>query len=404
MEHKFEDYNKKEQRDIIFEIIRQKYINDPDMNGFGKNTKYMIKVLKDFESDNISQESAKQKIVDFYDYFNTEIASEVLFYFYHIAEGVAEDSTGIKSEKYRKVCEIISNIINIDDLKKRVQPPEDKLTNTDKSNGGFVVQTYSRYPDPKSYVAPTKPPKVHNFPNPYINKDFKSICDYVRYKFFELMEESHIENFQNLDAEISVSYLVPDSDEFINFPQVEYDGEEEDLDFENTGDFIINDENSITFGGGGDWQEPKTFSFKLEKNGKVKAFDIVDDYDDSNWTSNPEMILKVICKLFGLNIKNYNPDSVNPDDVKLLYDDMVANKDYKLTVPSNITTDDCVKAICKYFRKNDKYLDDMTEPKNWKRLSKKGTHICIRIFENKVTKSQVKVTSTNTKIIKVEQI
>lgn len=405
MEHKFEDYDKKEQREIIFEIIRQKYLKSPDMNGFSKKCNYMIKILKDFESGNITETSTKQKIVYFYDYFSQEIANEVLFYFYHIAEGVVEDSTGEKSERYGKICDIISNIINIDDLKKRIIVPEDKLSSTDNSHSGFSLQSYSRFPAPNSYVAPPKPPKLHKFTNPYINKDFKSICDYVRYKMFDLFHDTDdIENFEDLNDVISVVDLVPDGDDFINFPQVDYDGEMEDLDFENPGDFIINDENSITFGGGGDWQEPKTFSFKLEKNGKVKAFNITDDSDDNNWTSNPEMILKVICKLFGLNINNYNPDSVNPDDLKRLYDDMVANKDYKLTEPENITTEDCVNAICKYFRKNVNYLPDMVDKKNWKRLSKKGTHICIRVFENRVTMSQVKVTSTKIEIIKVETI
>jgi len=401
MIHKFNDYNSKEQREIVFEIIRQKYIHNQGLNNFGNNCAFMVNLIKSFEAGQINDEDLKTKLEEFHNKNRKDIAEEVLFYFYNIAEGMADSADPAKASKFIIFGKIIKKIIDVDAISNTIQTPDDKMGDIDRGNGGFVLQSYSKYPSPAGYTPPPPPPPAHSFKNPYTSKDFKSICDYMRYKIFDEFEHIMIANFEDLEDSIEPTYLIPDSDEFINFPQwTDEDGDKEDLDFENPGDFIINDENSITFGGCGDWQEPQTFSFKLEKNGKIKAFDIEDGYSDQD-SYGVENVIRIICELFGLNKNNYNINSTDPADMLTLYNDMVANKDFKLKLTKEITTEDCVDAIVDFFSTDSA---DLRNQKNWKRKSKTGSGIFIRVFENKITKDQVKVTSTKTEIINIEKI
>lgn len=66
-------------------------------------------------------------------------------------------------------------------------------------------------------------------------------------------------------------------------------------------------------------------------------------------------------------------------------------KDEKMN--NEIRTEDCVRAIQVLFGVG-----------NWKRISKKGSEIIERIFENKDTGVQVKVNSTKTEIISIEKM
>lgn len=332
MIHKFKDYNREEQREIVFELIRQKYLYEPNLNNFANNCKTMQTLIKGFESGQINADDLKSKFQDFYNK-NKKVAEEILYYFYNIVEGVAEKSEPTRSTIFNKVGKIIKDVIDVETISNTIQPPEDKMGKMDNNGGGFALVSYSKYPAPASYVAPPPPPPIHDFKNPYVSKDFQSICDYVRYKFFDVLEDhsqhdrEYFKGLADLD-QITITEILPDSDEVVNFPQCETeDGDTEDLDFENYGDFVINNENSVTFSGGGDWQEPQTFSLKV-KNGKIKAYDIYEGYDDGDYDA--KGILKVICKLFGLNRKNYNVKSEDPSSLKQLYDDMVQNKDYKI--------------------------------------------------------------------------
>jgi hypothetical protein len=408
MIHKFKDYNRAEQREIVFEIIRQKYLYEPQLNNFGENCKYISGIIKSFESGQLDKDDLANFLEDFYKKNEKSIAEEVLFYFFIISEGVAEQT---KKSRYKLVCEAIKKIINVDAIQSTIEPPEEKMGKPEGgSNGGFTMISYSKYPSPEGYTPPPPPPPLHTFKNPYTSKDFKSICDYVRYKIFEEIIGNKIETLEDLgDLDPAYSFI-PDSDEFINFPQCEdEDGDKEDLDFENPGDFIINNENSITFGGGGDWQEPQTFSFKLEKNGKIKAFDIEDGYSD-NENYDAEGIIKIISKLFGLNRKDYNPESTDPNDLVTLYKDMIANKDFKLNPEpkstTKIQTEDCVTEIINYFKgKKTNSGSPLLDAKLWKRLSKTGSKDSIkREFENKKTGDKVFVMSTETEIFDIVEV
>jgi hypothetical protein len=64
-----------------------------------------------------------------------------------------------------------------------------------------------------------------------------------------------------------------------------------------------------------------------------------------------------------------------------------------------ITTEICINAIVNHY-KNDG--DDLTNPKNWKRISKKGLDIITRVFENKRTNQKIVVTSTVTEITDIQ--
>jgi hypothetical protein len=403
MIHKFKDYNKNEQREIVFEIIRQKYLHSPKLNNFGDNCKWVSNVINNYVADKIDVKELKTHLeTNFYNRINKKIAEEVLFYFYHIADGVIEKSTPDKAKKFSKVGEIIGEIIDIDDLNDKVEPPEDKISSIDNS-GGFTMVSSGRYPSPSSYTPPPPPPPMHNFKNPYTNKDFKTICEFLRNKLFDLIIDEEPNTIEDLEN-ISPSYLVPDSNECDTFPQVkDEDGDTEDLDFENPGDFIIDDENCMSFSGGGDWQEPLEFSMKMQ-NGKIKAFNIQEGYNDSDYESGSVMIMKIVCKLFGLDINDYPIDGTDPKDMARLYNDMVKNKDYKLNLNKELRTEDCVQAIVDYFPNES---SDFRNPKNWKRKSKSGiasVNIYIRIFANKVTGEEVKITSSNTEIKKIEKL
>ena len=399
---KFSDYNRNEQREIIFEIIKQKYLHNPKLNNFGSNCAMFANSIKEFEADKILQSELTDRFKKFYINNNKDIADEVLFYFYNVAEAVA-DKYPAKKLKYSKICDIIKDIIDVDKLTNEVVPPEDKMGSSDKTSGVFVLTGYNSYHKPKSYVEPPEPPSIHNFSNnPIPANTYETMCDWVRWKIFELFKEDarFLKALKDL-GNISMESLIPDPDQVENFPQcTDEDGNKEDLDFENPGDYIINHENSITFGGGGDWQDPQTFSIKV-KNGKFKAFDIEDDYDD-NGANGAEATINVICKLFGL-VDNYDWNSKNQQDLARLYRDMVKNKDFKLNVVKDISTEDCVAAIVDFFAKKSS-PPALTDPKNWKRKSKTGSVIFTRIFENKVTKDQVRVTSTKIKIQKIEVI
>lgn len=400
---KFGDYSRNEQREIIFEIIKQKYLHNPQLNNFGTNCAMFANLIKDFDAGLLLQSELTDKFKDFYNKNTKTIADEVLFYFYNVAEAIA-DKYPAKKLKYSKICDIIKDIIDIDALTKEVTPPEDKMGKSDATSGGFVLTGYNSYPKPKSYVEPPEPPSIHNFSNnPIPENTYKTMCDWVRWRIFDLfkVDARRLKTLKDLGG-IYMAELIPDSNQVENFPQcTDEDGEKEDLDFENPGVYIINHENSITFGGGGDWQEPQTFSVKVQ-NGKFKAFDIQDDYDDGGGYD-AEATLKVICKLFGLDIDNYDLKSTNQQDLARLYRDMVKNKDYKLNVIKDISTEDCVAAIVDYFAKQGS-TQALTDPKNWKRKSKTGSVVFTRIFENKVTKDQVRVTSTKIKIQKIEVI
>ena len=402
MIHKFKDYNENEQREIVYEIIRQKYMHDPNLNNFQNNTKFITNLIKGLLTDQISADLVQTKLEELYSKVKKSVGDEILYYFYNVVEGSAERAEPVKASKFNILSKIISKIIDVNAISNTITPPEDKINDIDHNNGGFSMISYGKYPSPASYIPPPPPPPLHDFKNPYETKDFKSICDYMRYKIFDEIIGEKCETIEDLENITTAYNLMPDSDEFVNFPQVtDEDGDKEDLDFENPGDFIINDENSITFGGGGDWQEPQTFSFKLDK-GKIKAFDIQDGYSD-NSSGGSEEILKIICELFGLDIENYTIDGTDPNELATLYSDMVKNKDFKLNVVKEITTADCVDAIIKFYSLNSLYHSSITNPKNWKRLSKSGSGIFTRIFQNKVTNEKVKVTSTKTQIIKVEK-
>jgi len=117
------------------------------------------------------------------------------------------------------------------------------------------------------------------------------------------------------------------------------------------------------------------------------------------------MILEIICKLFGLNIKDYDSNSTDPEDMSRLYDDMVKNKDYKLNPPkiTKIETADCVLAIIDYFKsKNTDTNSPLLNQKLWKRVSKTGSGNSIkREFENKKTGDKVYIISSETEILNV---
>ena len=401
MYFKFEDYNRNEQREIVYEVIRQKYLHDQQLNNFGNNCKLISDTIRSFESGTLVANEVKTKFQDFYNQNKKEIADEVLFYFYNVADGVAEKFPS-KTGTFKKICDILKDIIDVDAIGKTITPPEDKMGPADSSSGGFTMIPYTKYPTPKSYVAPPPPSPTHDFKNPYPSLVYKSICDWVRYKIFDIFEQESnlLKGMDDLEV-IYLSELIPDSNQVESFPQAsDGNGGKEDLDFENPGDFVINNENSITFGGGGDWQEPMTFSLKVLPSGKIKAFDIHDDYNDDD-DYGAKGILKLICKIFGLDINNYDVESEDPNDLARLFADMVANKDFKLNVVKDITTEDCVAAIVQKFPNESA---DFRNPKNWKRKSKIGSQIIIRVFENKLTKDQVRVTATMTQITKIEKI
>ena len=156
MIHKFKDYNKNEQREIVFEIIRQKYLHSPQLNNFGENCKWVSNVINNYVADKIDLKELKTHLeTNFYNRINKKLAEEVLFYFYHIADGVIEKSTPDKAKKFSKVCEIISEIIDIDALNDKIEPPEDKISSIDNS-GGFTMVSSGRYPDPSSYSPPPR--------------------------------------------------------------------------------------------------------------------------------------------------------------------------------------------------------------------------------------------------------
>lgn len=70
-----------------------------------------------------------------------------------------------------------------------------------------------------------------------------------------------------------------------------------------------------------------------------------------------------------------------------------------------ITTADCVKAIIKYFYEKDEENLDLMKSANWKRRSKSGTgNNIVRTFENTVTKSIMKVISSEDNIFKVSEL
>ena len=64
-----------------------------------------------------------------------------------------------------------------------------------------------------------------------------------------------------------------------------------------------------------------------------------------------------------------------------------------------ITTADCVNAIVDFYKFSQN--SELTNPKNWKRLSKSGSGIFIRMFQNRATNQLVEVEATESKILKV---
>jgi hypothetical protein len=77
--------------------------------------------------------------------------------------------------------------------------------------------------------------------------------------------------------------------------------------------------------------------------------------------------------------------------------DETTNKFLNVEYPK-ITTELCVSAIVEHFKNS---TEDMTNPKNWKRGSKKGSGTITREFKNKVNDKIVKVVSTETKILQI---
>lgn len=69
---------------------------------------------------------------------------------------------------------------------------------------------------------------------------------------------------------------------------------------------------------------------------------------------------------------------------------------------AKITTADCVSAIVDYFL-NNSGDQELTNSKNWKRLSKSGSGLIRRIFENKKTGDIIHVFSSDTEIIEVSE-
>ena len=139
MIHKFKDYNKSEQREIVFEIIRQKYMNNPKLNNFENNTKFMTNLLKMYENGDINENRVEIKLKEAYDKSegNTrfrENIEELFFYFYNIAEGVAEKTSPVKKIKYERFCKIISNLIDIEAISEKIEPPEEKIGDIDRTS------------------------------------------------------------------------------------------------------------------------------------------------------------------------------------------------------------------------------------------------------------------------------
>jgi len=74
---------------------------------------------------------------------------------------------------------------------------------------------------------------------------------------------------------------------FENLPQVEDDGEKEDLDFENCAVLDIDmDKGSLEIAAGGDWQEPQTFTATWSKKGTLKVRNAHEGYDDQKMSWN----------------------------------------------------------------------------------------------------------------------
>lgn len=67
-----------------------------------------------------------------------------------------------------------------------------------------------------------------------------------------------------------------------------------------------------------------------------------------------------------------------------------------------ITTEDCVRAICKLLYFQGKSGDSLN-PLNWKRRSKTGLDIIIRTFENVVTGEKLVVSETNNQIFRITE-
>ena len=66
-----------------------------------------------------------------------------------------------------------------------------------------------------------------------------------------------------------------------------------------------------------------------------------------------------------------------------------------------ITSADCVAYIVNHL-KNDDNLDNRN-PKNWKRISIKGSNLIRREFKNNKSGKVVKVTSTDTEILNIRE-
>lgn len=225
--------------------------------------------------------------------------------------------------------------------------------------------------------------------------NFTTICDYLRIKIFDIIKEDNILSIADL---MKPYELIPDPELIVNYPKFKIAGDDDYLDFENFGKFIINNENSITFCCGGDWQDPRYVSLKIEK-GKIIAYNIYEGYDDDdNWE---EATLRIICELFGLDRKKYNAESNDLDDFITFCSDISKNKDFKLNIIKDISTEDCVKAIVESYKYES---SELTNPKNWKRISKTGSGMYVRIFENRITKDKIKIISTKTEIEEIEKI
>ena len=66
MIHKFKDYNENEQREIVYEIIRQKYMHDPNLNNFQNNTKFITNLIKGLLTDQVSADLVQTKLEELY--------------------------------------------------------------------------------------------------------------------------------------------------------------------------------------------------------------------------------------------------------------------------------------------------------------------------------------------------
>lgn len=355
-ENKFEGYTEQEKQTVVFEYFKQKYMDqslidypdrtnrtpDDKIKKFQKNCEDMIYIIKLFGAFQITKNELEEQLKEIKKEIPHDDCEELFYYFMHVTKSQSE-----KQHQYRVLSEVLKSLIDdIPGFESKMDLPT-KIYNIDRgepNDGGFEMTSVSSrefkpqsVKDREQKERKQKEDEFRNkYPNPYGGKpcsydelpdfDFKSICDILRYNVFEVISDIQIPDLTHFKSKFT-SIFPKDSKLVKNYPtNITEDGDVDEQNFENMGEFIILGENSISVCGGGDWQLPARFSLKVNKNGEVEAFDVEKDcsFEDG------DLDFKEVCELFGLNFSDYDFESKKQTEFDKFYQDLVKNKDYKI--------------------------------------------------------------------------